>query len=103
MERDRIAEVGIDDQHRLYVLPETREFQYIYREAMEVHWDQERGYLFAPTPPRSLLKPEGWWFQQILAAARAQGCELQLTASTRWHGIPDAVKQQILVFRRLDA
>jgi hypothetical protein len=103
MEHDAIAEVGIDDQQRLYVLPGKQSFPYIYREAMEVHWDQERGYLYAPAPPRSELKPEAWWFQQILAAAHAQGCELRLTASTRWHNVSDVVRQQIAVYGRVDA
>jgi len=103
MKRDAIAEVGIDDHQRLYVLPETQTFQHIYREAMEVHWDQARGYLYAPAPPRSDLKPGAWWFQQILAAARAQACELHLTTSTRWHQVPDALRQQIAVYRRVNA
>jgi hypothetical protein len=96
MERDAISEVGIDALQRLYVLPQSREFQYIYREAMEVHWDQEHGFLYAPSPPRSQLKPLVWWFNQILAAAKAQSCELCLTAATRWQGIPDELRQEII-------
>jgi hypothetical protein len=96
MERDGIAEVGIDDQQRLYVLPETRSFPYIYREAMEVHWEPNGKYLYAPAPPRASLKPAAWWFRQILSAAREQSCELQLTEKTRWHRVPDALKRELV-------
>ncbi|HTN93879.1 MAG TPA: hypothetical protein VMJ33_04795 [Gallionella sp.] len=40
MERDAISEIGMDDEGRLYVAPETKTFPYIYREAMEVHWNE---------------------------------------------------------------
>ena len=53
MERDVISENGIDDKGQLYVMPYTKTFPYIYREAMEIHWDENEKHLFAPPPPRA--------------------------------------------------
>ncbi len=55
MEREAIAEIGIDDIGRLYVAPQNKKFPYIYREAMEVHWDEDGQYLYAPPAPRAQL------------------------------------------------
>ncbi|MBK7012664.1 MAG: hypothetical protein IPH43_08335 [Xanthomonadales bacterium] len=81
MERDTITQLEIDLEGRLHVVPSAHSFPYVYREAMEIHWDPGRSSLYSP-------KPREWsysrWFQQILAAAVAQGCELQFADSTRW-------------------
>ena len=98
MERDAISEIGIDDKGRLYVAPETKTFPYIYREAMEIHWDATGRYLFAPPPPRAQLATPIWWFQRILAAAREQSCELRFSSETKWHNIPDELKDEIVTF-----
>lgn len=98
MERDPISEIGIDDLDRLYVVPKTKKFPYIYREAMEIHWDENGRFLFAPAPPRSQLAAPVWWFQRILAAAREQGCELCFTEATRWHNMPSETQKDILSF-----
>ena len=85
MRLDVISEVGIDAEGRLLVTPGSERFRYIYREAMEVHWDEAGGFLFSP-------KPREWsyaeWFSQILAAAQMQGCALRVSESTRWRNIP---------------
>lgn len=94
MDRDSIAEIGIDSQGRLYVVPLTKAFPYIYREAMEVHWDAIGHYLYAPPPPRTQRGPV-WWFHQILAAAKEQGCELQFGAETKWKNIPRPLMEEI--------
>lgn len=98
MERDAISEIGIDDKGRLYVAPETKTFPYIYREAMEVHWNETRRYLFAPPPPRAQLAMPIWWFQRILAAAREQACELYFSSETKWHNVPVELKDEIVTF-----
>ncbi len=95
MSSDGIAEVGIDARGRLYVTPESQAFPYIYREAMEVHWDAQCGYLHGPPPPRAELASPAWWFRQILAAAKAQGCQLQLGPQTRWRNLSTDTRKQI--------
>ena len=98
MERDAISEIGIDDKGRLYVMPETKTFPFIYREAMEVHWDENENYLFAPPPPHAQLATPIWWFQRVLAAAREQACELGITPETKWHNVPVELKEEIVTF-----
>jgi hypothetical protein len=92
MERDTIAELEIDTAGKLHVVPSTHAFPYIYREAMEVHWDPSRRSLYSPIPREWSYSR---WFQQILAAAREQGCELQLAPSTKWHNIDLGVKAEL--------
>jgi hypothetical protein len=96
MDMDTIAEIGIDDKGRLYVLPQTQAFPYIYREAMEVHWDITSRYLYAPPPPRAQLATPIWWCLQILAAAKEQGCVLHIAQETKWKNISPQLKEEIL-------
>lgn len=93
MSVDQIIEIGIDSEERLYVKPESKSFPYIYREAMEVHWDEEKLYLYG-------AKPRKWtyldWFLQIHNAAKQQGYELTLTENCRWANISTDIKGQII-------
>jgi hypothetical protein len=65
----------------------------MYREAMEVGWDPARRSLFSP-PPREWSY--GRWLQQILAAAREQGCELVVDVRTQWVNIDPSLKIELL-------
>jgi hypothetical protein len=93
MQTDVIEAVGIDERGSLWVRPATATFPFIYREAMEVHWDAERLRLYSP-------KPREWsyvaWFKRIKDAAREQGFDLKLEPSTSWLGI-DADLQQAMI------
>ncbi len=93
MNRDSIAEVEIDGAGRLHIVPSTHSFPYIYREGIEVNWSESRRSLHSP-------KPKEWsysrWFEQILTAARAQGCELHVAADTRWLNIDPGTKADLL-------
>ena len=92
MIRDDIAQVKIDEAGRLCVVPASSSFPYIYREAMEVHWDNEGRFLYSP-------KPREWsyvrWFQQILAAAKEQACVLEVTSATEWSAIPGGLRAEL--------
>lgn len=92
MRIEQIAEIAIDDAGRLCVTPSSASFRYIWREAMEVHWEPQGGFLYSP-------KPREWtysdWFRQIAAAAREQGYPLQLSDSTVWRNIPASLKEEI--------
>jgi hypothetical protein len=92
VESDSILEVGIDAEERLFVRPASATFPYIYREAMEVHWDAAGRRLHSPKP-REWTYPR--WFQQIVNAAAEQSCELRLTPSTAWVDIPAATRAEI--------
>ena len=95
MDSDAIAEVGFDEQGRLYVVPLTVSFPYVDREALEISWDDLGHCLCAPPPPRSQLAPAVWWLRRILAAARAQDCELHLAPETRLRNIPYQLTDEI--------
>jgi hypothetical protein len=84
--------MAIDEAGRLCVRPASARFPFIWREAMEVHWDTQGNFLYSP-------KPREWsyadWFRQILAAAREQAYVLQITDSTEWRNIPPALRREI--------
>jgi hypothetical protein len=93
MKQDAISVMEIDEVGKLHVVPSSFSFPYIYREAMEVHWDVARRSLHSS-------KPREWsysrWFQQILAAAHEQGCDLRLSESTKWLNVDPATKIALL-------
>ena len=93
MRQDSISQVEIDKMSRLHIVPASETFPYIWREAMEVHWDDERQSLYGP-------QPREWsqtrWLRQILDAARAQGCELRITEATRWVGVDSSIKADLV-------
>ena len=95
MNEDAIAEVGIDGQDRLYVRPATTSFEYIYRSAMEIHWDADHKRLYGPLPKEwSYIQ----WFNQILAAtADEYGIRLKLDPTTVWSNVPDDLRTKICV------
>ena len=84
MRQDPIAQIEIGSDGRLYVAPTSASFPYIWREAMEVHWDSERRSLYAP-PPREWSRAR--WLRQVLDAARTEGIDLQVTDETKWIGV----------------
>ncbi|WP_162806807.1 hypothetical protein [Sphingosinicella terrae] len=93
MNTDTIAEVGIDEEGRLYVRPSTHAFQQIWRAAMEVNWDESERRLFGP-------RPREWsyvdWFRQIVAApADEYGTRLSLTPETAWTNVPASLRAEI--------
>src|SRR5690606_22196621 len=93
MKRDTIAELEIDAAGCLHVTPSTETFPYIYREAMEINWDPERQSLFSPAPREWSYSR---WLQQILGAAKEQGCVLQLSADTGWQNIDPGLKAELV-------
>ena len=92
MRTDVIEAVGIEDDGSLWVKPAASKFPYIYREAMEVHWDAERLRLYSP-------KLREWsyvdWFRQIRDAAREQGVSLTLEETTSWSNVDGHLRQAI--------
>jgi hypothetical protein len=93
MSRDEIAEIAIDAAGQLHVVPMSHVFPHIYREAMNVQWDPESHSLHSPPPTEWSYAR---WFQQILAAARAQECELYPNANTIWRNVAESNKAEFL-------
>ena len=96
MEKDVIIRIAIDQEERLLVKPKTMSFPYMYREAMEVHWDNEGKFLYSP-------KPKIWsyleWYSQIIKAAKEQSCILSITKETEWANVPMDLKNEILNYQ----
>lgn len=93
MNNDNIKELGIDDKERLYIKPQRNNFEFIYRDASGVNWNEWEKFLYAP-------QPEEWsyhyWYRQILMAVKNEyGCELVLTDETIWTNVSEELKQQI--------
>lgn len=89
---DEIVEIGIDDEGRLYLKPSIASFPMIYREAMEVRWNNEYGYLYG-----GVLRKWSYldWYHQILQAAQEQGCKLYLSSGVSWINVPKELQAQI--------
>ncbi|MDO8341648.1 MAG: hypothetical protein Q7T48_00450 [Cellvibrio sp.] len=89
----KIVEVGIDEEERLYIIPASVTFPYIYREAMEVRWCPEKKYLYSP-------KLREWsyfhWYTQVISAVKKQSHQLQVCKETMWVNIPEELKEEIL-------
>jgi hypothetical protein len=94
MNSESITLIRIDEQNRICITPKKMDFQFIYRAAMEVHWDGSGKFLHSPVPRE-------WshfqWFKQIIDAAKDEyGCLLLVTDQTAWENVPDKTKEEIL-------
>lgn len=92
--KDDILEIGIDNWERLYILPDRMRFQYIYRSATEVHWDDNIGVLYSP-------KPREWsyldWYKHMINVVQTEyEIDLKLTKNTRWVNIAPNLQDQIM-------
>jgi len=92
MDIDQVATIEIDHDGRLHISPATREFPYIYREAMEVSWDPNKRSLYSPRPREWGY---GRWLQQILGAAAAQGVKLLVVPGTEWIDVPANIREEL--------
>jgi len=94
MRTDNIVKVEIDSLDRLRIYPEKEKFNFIWRSATEVHWDDNESFLYSP-------KPREWsyfdWYRQIIGAIQSEyGFNLLLLKDTLWINIPAALKEQII-------
>jgi len=93
METDDVVEIKIDKSGKLFIKPLSKKFPYIYREAMEINWDDKELALHSPIN----LKDWGYveWARQIFKAAREQNCNLRINSETQWVNVPDDLKKEI--------
>lgn len=98
LEQIDVAEVTVDAAGRLTVVLASSgnvDFTLIYRAAMGVSWSPEAKSLLGG-PPRDWSKAR--WFRQIKdALAGEYGLSLRLSAQTRWVGIPDLDRLEIVM------
>ena len=86
MNPDPIAEIEIDRDGRLRVVPSSNTYPLIYREAVEVHWDSTGRFLYSP-PPREWSYFD--WFKHIIDTAG----DLVLSPDTKWINVPDQLRR----------
>jgi hypothetical protein len=93
MQSDDIEMVGVDANGSLWIKPATSTFPFIYRAAMEVHWDEKRRCLYAPAPRDwSYLR----WFGQIVDAVRSEyHTELRIAPTTSWDNVDRNLQLEI--------
>ncbi len=89
-----IVEIGVDEQQGIYVVPDAVSFPYIYREAMEISWDQARQRLHGPKPERLKQASMDFWLEQIMHAAIEQHYMLVLTTKTNWVNVSNQQRQR---------
>ena len=68
-------------------------YQYIYREAAEVSWDNALKAFKSPSPREWSYSD---WFQHIVTVAGNFGIALCLTDETSWVNVPPQTKEEIL-------
>ena len=96
MEKVEIIEISVDGAGKLNIRPnleQDRDFAFIYRAAMGVTWDKQKGCLL-PRECKSWGHLE--WFKQMVAAvADEYRKELVLTGNTRWRAVPPETRLKI--------
>ena len=93
MHRDFVTAIEIDSEGKLHVSPATQTFAFVYREGLEVVWDENRRSLHSPVPREwSYVR----WLEQILAAATAQGIFFAIDQHTHWINVPASVREDLL-------
>jgi hypothetical protein len=95
MDTSRILKVAVLEDGRTAVFPESKKamYQYVYREAAGVYWDQELG-CFVSTPPGEWTPQQ--WYQHIVAIVRTGvGLQMVLTPETKYDSKEEGFEESI--------
>jgi hypothetical protein len=96
MEIEEISKVEILDNGEMYVVLASGGkpmYQYIYREAAEVYWDNETKGFKAPPPGK--WSHSDWYHHIVSVAASGVGIALGLSRKTNWVNVPPKTKEEI--------
>ena len=93
MKQEFVAAIEIDSTRRIHVTPGESQFPYIYRESMEVLWNESTCSLHSPVPREWSYAQ---WLQQIFAAASEQGVKLVLGPNTKWVNVPNELRAELI-------
>jgi len=96
MTTDKIVEIGIDEQGKVFVKPETKIFEFIWRDASAIRWDETKKILYSPKAGE--LTHYDWYREILLATKGEYGCQLILTEKTQWTNIPDDLRRLITLY-----
>ena len=97
MDTEIINEVGVTDKNELLLKISGNGkpiYQYIYREAAGVHWDQNlNGFKSIPLKEWGCSK----WFSHIVGVVRSSlDVELKLSRDAAWKNVPENEKAEII-------
>jgi len=96
MEIEEISKIEILENGEMFVVLSCGGkpmYQYIYREAAEVYWDNEVKGFKAPAPKK--WSHTDWFKQVVSVAASGLAIELRLSNSTVWVNVPEQTKTEI--------
>lgn len=96
MEEIKINKVSILPDGRLAIFPSKTSslFQYVYREACEVYWDNNNQYFYSPVPREWDYKK---WYGHIVAVVRTGlNIKLNLSANTTFEANEDNFKTDMI-------
>lgn len=95
METSPILKVAVLADGRTAVFPESKraDYQYVYREAAGVYWDQAMG-CFVSTLPQEWSPQK--WYQHIVSVVRSGvGLQMTLTRDTEYESSKDGFEASI--------
>lgn len=96
-----IKEIGIDSKGLLFVRPnieaksESAIFQYVYRAAMGVYWNENEQYFHSNLPANEDMTYEKWYKQILQAVKEELGCSLEISKNTKWNCISNRFERVI--------
>jgi hypothetical protein len=93
MRKEIISKIIIGSDRRLMIFPQKENFQYIYRTASGVDWNNDKKYLFSEIPGEwNYIK----WFNHILSNVLLEyGIILKITRKTLFENIDASLKKQL--------
>jgi hypothetical protein len=96
MEIEAISKIEILESGEMFVVLASggkSTYRYIYREAAEVYWDNERQGFKAPAPRK--WSHADWYRHIVAVVASGLGLSLELSNTTNWVNVSDATKAEI--------
>jgi len=96
MNSEEISKIEILKNDEMYVVLASGGkpmYQYIYREAAEVYWDNERKAFKAPAPKK--WSHSDWYHHIVSVAASGLGLSLELSAEVNWVNVPVETRVEI--------
>ena len=96
MNKETITKVEVNEACELLLLLESNgksDYQYVYREATGVYWDNEF-HAFKSTPMKSWSCVQ--WFSQIVTIAKSVSAELILSKNAKWQGVTIEEQNEIM-------
>ena len=96
MEIEELSKVEILENGEMFIVLASGgmpSYQYIYREAAEVYWDNEVKGFKAPTPRK--WNHSDWFNHIVSVVASGLGITLKLSSATIWVNVPEQIRAEM--------